>query len=111
MRNRTEDQLQLTTEWSTTPVNDLIALLAIPGPPGEEAAVAGHLRRVLIAAGVDPGCITTDEAHRQSEYGGDTGNLVVRLDGCQRGPRRLFSAHPDTVPGAGGAVSRSDGDR
>jgi tripeptide aminopeptidase len=93
---------------SAAAVNDLLALLAIPGPPGEEAAVAEHLRRTLAAAGVHPGCITTDEAHRQSEYGGNTGNLIVRLDGHRRGPRRLFSAHMDTVSGAVGAAPRLD---
>jgi len=98
----------MTTECSTTAVNDLLALLAIAGPPGEEAAVADHLRRVLVSAGVDAACITTDEAHRQSDYGGNAGNLIVRFDGRQCGPRRLLSAHMDTVPGAIGAVPRLD---
>lgn len=89
-------------------IADLLALLAIPGRPGEEAAVAEHLRRVLVEAGVAPECITTDESHRQSEYGGTTGNLIVRLDGRQPGPRRMFSAHMDTVPGAVGAIPRLD---
>jgi tripeptide aminopeptidase len=93
---------------TTEAVNDLLALLAIPGPPAEEAAVAEHLRGALVAAGVDPGCITMDEAQRQSEYGGNTGNLIVRLDGHRRGPRRMFSAHMDTVPGAAGAIPRLD---
>jgi tripeptide aminopeptidase len=93
---------------SAEAVRDLLALLAIPGPPAEEAAVADYLRRTLLAAGVDPGCITTDDAQRQSEYGGNTGNLIVRLDGNQRAPRRMFSAHMDTVPGAVGAMPRLD---
>lgn len=93
---------------SATAVNDLLALLAIPGPPGEEAAVATHLRQVLVEIGVRPDCIVTDEAQRQSEYGGNSGNLIVRLDGRQGGPRRMFSAHMDTVPGVVGAVARLD---
>src|SRR5262245_33311697 len=97
---------------STRAVDDLLALLAIPGPPGEEAAVAAHLRRVLIEAGVAPDCIGTDLAHRQSEYGGNTGNLIVPLDGHRKdAPRRMFCAHMDTVPGAVGAVARLDGAR
>jgi tripeptide aminopeptidase len=93
---------------SVEAVRDLLALLAIPGPPAEEAAVAEHLRRALLAAGVGADCITTDEAQRQSEYGGNTGNLIVRLDGHRDGPRRMFSAHMDTVPGAVGAIPRLD---
>ncbi len=92
-------------------VNDLLALLAIPGPPGREGQVADHLRRVLIQLGVPPDCIVSDEAHRQSEYGGECGNLIVRLDGNARGARRLFSAHMDTVPGAAGASPRLDADK
>ncbi len=93
---------------SAEAVHDLLTLLAIPGPPVEEAAVAEHLRRALLAAGVDVACITTDDAARQSEYGGNTGNLIVRLDGQRSGPRRMFSAHMDTVPGAVGAMPRLD---
>jgi tripeptide aminopeptidase len=85
-------------------VQDLLALLAIPGPPASEGRVADHVRRVLAEMGVPSDCVTSDEAHRQSEYGGDCGNLIVRLDGHGRGPRRLFSAHLDTVPVAVGAM-------
>src|SRR5262249_18784460 len=91
-----------------TPVNDLLALLAIPGPPGGESRVADHLRAVLVELGVPAACIASDDAQRQSEYGGDTGNLIVRLDGHGRGPRRLFSAHMDTVPLVLGAQPRLD---
>ncbi len=85
---------------------DLLNLLAIPGPPGDEAKVAEHLRAVLLKLGVSPECIIHDDAHRQSEYGGACGNLIVRLDGHGRGERRLFSAHMDTVPGCVGAVAK-----
>jgi len=88
--------------------NDLMTLLSIPGQPGEELAVAVHLSRELVALGVPAECISTDKAQEQSEYGGNTGNLIVRLDGHSQGPRRLFSAHMDTVPGAVGAIARLD---
>ena len=88
--------------------DDLMQLLSIPGPPGEELAVVDYLRRELTAMGVGAESILTDKAHEQSEYGGNTGNLIVRLDGHGRGPRRLFSAHMDTVPGAVGAIPRLD---
>jgi tripeptide aminopeptidase len=87
-------------------LQDLLALLAISGPSAGEGRVAQHLRGGLAELGVAPACITSDEAHRQSEYGGDCGNLIVRLDGHGRGPRRVFSAHMDTVPGAVGALPR-----
>lgn len=94
-----------------TALDDLMALLRIPGPPGDERAVAAHLRGVLTGLGVPADCIGTDEAQKQSEYGGNTGNLIVRLDGHGRGARRMFSTHMDTVPGCVGAEPRVDGDR
>jgi tripeptide aminopeptidase len=39
-----------------------------------------------------------DDAHRRSPLGGQVGNLVVKLPGTLRGPRRMFVAHLDTVP-------------
>jgi tripeptide aminopeptidase len=92
-------------------INDLLDLLAISGSPGKEGAVADHLRRVLTDLGVRPEQIVSDDAHRHSEYGGDCGNLIVRLDGRRPGPRRMFSAHMDTVPGAVGARPRLEIDR
>jgi tripeptide aminopeptidase len=91
-------------------LNELLGLLAIPGPPAGERAVAEHLQRVLQQIGVPPSAFAGDDAHQQSEYGGDTGNLIVRLDGHGRGPRRLFSTHMDTVPLAVGARPRLDAD-
>src|SRR5438105_1653380 len=89
-------------------IDDLLALLAISGAPCEELRVADHLRHALKEIGVPPGSFATDAAHRQSEYGGSTGNLIVRLEGHGRGPRRLFSTHMDTVPLAVGAQPRLD---
>ena len=42
--------------------------------------------------------IRTDKAHRHTPLAGDVGNLVLRLPGTLRGPRRLLMAHMDTVP-------------
>ncbi len=92
-------------------VRDLLDLLAIAGPPGDEGGVADHLRNLLITIGVPADCILLDNAHRQSEYGGACGNLIVRLDGNGRGERRLFSAHMDTVPGCVGAEPILQGDK
>ena len=91
-------------------VEDLLDFIPIPGPPAGETAVADRLREYLIAAGVPDSCILTDRAQDQSEYGGDTGNLIVRMDGHGRGERWMFSTHMDTVPGAVGTRPRIDGD-
>ena len=36
--------------------------------------------------------------HRRTPLGGQVGNLVLKLPGTIRGPRRMLSAHVDTVP-------------
>jgi len=90
-------------------INDLMELLAIPAGPAEEAPVAEHLRRKLLSLGVPAACIESDDAHKKSEYGGNTGNLIVRLDGHGRGERRMFSTHMDTVPDCIGAKPRIEG--
>jgi tripeptide aminopeptidase len=76
----------------------LLALLKIPGKSGEERAVAEFIVRELQTAGVDKSQITFDDAHRKSPIGGSSGNLIVKLPGTVKGPRRLMMAHIDTVP-------------
>jgi len=56
------------------------------------------LRRRLLQAGAPENAIQTDQAHRRSPFGGQVGNLVLRLPGTRRGVRRLLMAHVDTVP-------------
>src|SRR3990172_5403989 len=73
-------------------------LLTIPGRSGEEAAVIDFIRRYLLEAGVPAADIRTDQAHRRSPLKGEIGNLIVKLPGTIRGPRRLLIAHTDTVP-------------
>lgn len=90
---------------------NLIELMSIAGPPGEEQAVADFLRGALEQLDVPPECIVTDCAHQLSEYGGQIGNLIVRLSGNDQEPTRMFAAHMDTVPGAVGAVPRIDPQR
>ncbi len=86
--SRTERRLlQLVTE-----------LMAIPGRSGEEDQVLEFVRRQLRQAGVPDSAVHQDRAHRRSQHGGRCGNLIVRLPGTMRGPRRLLMAHVDTVP-------------
>lgn len=87
-------------------LDDLLELIPIPGPPTGEAEVAAHLRAKLVTIGIPETSITTDNAQDQSEYGGDTGNLIVSLDGHGRGDRWMYSTHMDTVPGAVGTQPR-----
>ncbi len=76
----------------------VLQLLAIPGPSGNEGAVAEFITKQLRAAGAAATAIRTDKAHRHTPLAGDVGNLVLRLPGTLRGPRRLLMAHMDTVP-------------
>lgn len=86
------------------PVSDAEALrlvmdmMAIPGRSGEEAAVADFLRQHLVAAGIQASDLQSDDANKRSPLGGQLGNLVLKLPGTIRGPRRMLSAHIDTVP-------------
>jgi len=77
----------------------VMELMAIPGKTGQEQEVADRVIRYLRQAGVPAGAIATDSAHRRSPIpNGQLGNLAVKLPGTRRGPRRLMSAHLDTVP-------------
>jgi tripeptide aminopeptidase len=93
-----------------TALSDLLELLPIPGPPAGESKVADYLTARLIEIGVPKDAIQRDNAQDQSEYGGDTGNLIVTLDGRGEGDRWMYSTHMDTVPGAVGTRARVDGD-
>lgn len=78
---------------------DLVTtMMAVPGKSREEGRVAEFIRRRLAEAGVRADAIVTDKAHKRSPGGGETGNLIVKLPGTIRGPRRLLMAHIDTVP-------------
>lgn len=87
------------------------ALMAIPGASGDEAAVAAFLREKLIAAGLPENLLRHDTAHRRCPIPtSKTGNLIVRIPGTIRAPRRLLMAHMDTVPVCVGARPKVEGD-
>ena len=88
----------------------VMQLLPIPGRSGEEGQVVDFVRRRLLQAGADQAALVTDSAHRKAPGGGQTGNLLLTLPGTVRGPRRMFSAHLDTVPICVGSRPRRDGD-
>ena len=85
-------------------------LMAITGRSKQEGQVVAFVRERLLAAGVPESCIETDTANRRIPGGGETGNLIVKLPGTKRGPRRLLMAHMDTVPICVGAKPVLKGD-
>jgi tripeptide aminopeptidase len=76
----------------------VMELMAIPGKTGQEQQVADFVIRHLRKGGAPARLIETDNAHRRSPIRGQLGNLVLKLPGTVRGPRRSLSAHLDTVP-------------
>jgi acetylornithine deacetylase/succinyl-diaminopimelate desuccinylase-like protein len=82
---------------------DLMDLLAIPAASGEEAPVAEHLHATLAGLGVPEDAFVMDRTQDQSEFGGNCGNLIVRLGrplpgAAASAPVRMLGAHMDTVP-------------
>ena len=76
----------------------VMELMAIPGVSGEEGRVSTFVQKKLRQAGIPAAAISTDSAHRRSPLRGEIGNLICKLPGTLRGPRRLLMAHLDTVP-------------
>ncbi|WP_425396403.1 M20/M25/M40 family metallo-hydrolase [Aeoliella sp.] len=76
----------------------VMQLMAIPGASGQEGAVMEFIRKRLVAAGADAKALVHDNAHKKTPLAGQVGNLVFKLPGTVRGPRRMLSAHVDTVP-------------
>ena len=72
--------------------------MAIQGQSGREAAVIQAITRELRQAGAPAAAIQTDNAHHKTAIKGDVGNLVLKLPGTIRAPRRMLMAHVDTVP-------------
>ena len=86
-------------------------LMAIPGLSGQEKQVATFIEKALRKAGVPAAAIKYDTVQNRIPEGGDCGNMILRLPGTIRGPRRMFSAHMDTVPICVGTKPIRDGDR
>ncbi|MEM7344783.1 MAG: M20/M25/M40 family metallo-hydrolase, partial [Chloroflexota bacterium] len=89
---------------------DLLALLAIAGPPAEEKDIAEFIRTQLMNLGIPATKIVYDSAQQQSEYGGEIGNLIVQIEGHRATSPLMFSTHLDTVPIAVGCQPRLDED-
>ncbi|HRA89588.1 MAG TPA: peptidase M20, partial [Planctomycetaceae bacterium] len=87
--------IQLNEDKAIRRVMDLIA---ISGGSCQEQDVSAWIQKALTGAGVSASDISIDNAHKKSPAGGTTGNLIVKLKGTIKGPRRLLMAHMDTVP-------------
>ena len=95
-----------------------VELMAIPGGPGGERAVADRVAAALRAAGVPAGAIREDDAHRRTGLPTPagvtpTGCLSAAIPGrgaLAGAPRRMLSAHLDTVPLAVGSKPVRDGE-
>ncbi len=79
-------------------LEDLLQLLAIPGPSTQEGEVIRFLQTRLREGGYRPSQMTLDPVQEKSPLGGEVGSLVLCLPGTRPGPRRLLMAHVDTVP-------------
>jgi len=87
----------------------VLEMMAISAKSGEEAIVAKYIRELLLAAGAPADAITTDNAHKSALIKGDIGNLIFKLPGTIKGPRRMLSAHMDTVPICIGSQPKVEG--
>jgi len=87
----------------------VMRLMAIPGASRQEGRVARWIVRRLLRAGLPESRIVFDGAEKRTPQPGEVGNLIVKLPGTRRAPRRLFSAHMDTVPICVGCQPQVDG--
>lgn len=89
----------------------VIDLISIPGGSGQEEAVARRIIELLKAAGAPPADIGFDNANKKSPLGGQTGNLIFKMKGTLKAPRRMLCGHIDTVPICVGAKPVKRGGR
>lgn len=82
----------------------LMDCLAVEGLSGRERRIAEVVRKKLLAAGCKASWLRFDRAHEKIAGDFETGNLILKLPGTSRGPRRLLMGHLDTVPLCRGAI-------
>jgi putative aminopeptidase FrvX len=89
----------------------VMELMRIPGTPGSQTQISDHVVKCLRDMGVPENAIFHDTAYKESEIGGEKGNLIVRFPGRSGETCRMLSTHMDTVPGAVGSEPKLEGDR
>ena len=85
-------------------------MMALPGLSCREGLVAQFIMDQLRQAGAAESDIVLDSAHQRTPTSGEVGNLIFKLPGTLKGPRRLLMAHMDTVPVCLGSKPMVDGD-
>ncbi|HEY2760824.1 MAG TPA: M20/M25/M40 family metallo-hydrolase [Pirellulales bacterium] len=88
----------------------VMQLMALPGLSCREGLVAQFIMDRLRQAGAAESAIVLDSAHRRTPTPGEVGNLIFKLPGTLKGPRRLLMAHMDTVPVCLGSKPMVEGD-
>ncbi|MCH2376277.1 MAG: M20/M25/M40 family metallo-hydrolase [Planctomycetes bacterium] len=91
-------------------VQHLMDCLKVEGWSGGEGKGSQLVRRKLLELGCKKSWITQDSVHRKLEDF-EVGNLIVKLPGTTRAPRRLLMSHLDTVPLCRGAKPVRRGNR
>lgn len=81
-----------------SPLATVMKLMAITGQSGQEKAVMDFIADRLYRAGAEAKMLQHDRAHFKTPLAGQVGNMVLKLSGNVKGPRRMLSAHVDTVP-------------
>ena len=94
----------MSTTFERRALAHLMDLLAVEGLSGREGKVASAITKKLKRAGCKASWISHDNVHKKIPHDYEIGNLIVKLPGTRKGPRRLFMGHMDTVPLCRGAV-------
>ncbi|HZZ29966.1 MAG TPA: M20/M25/M40 family metallo-hydrolase [Pirellulales bacterium] len=76
----------------------VMQMMSLPGLSGHEGLVAQFIMDQLRHAGAPETAIQLDTAHQRTPIAGEVGNLILKLPGTFKAPRRLLMAHMDTVP-------------
>ena len=88
----------------------VMKMMPIAGKSGEEREIARFVTDTLRKAGVPAKAIVSDNAQEKAVIRGNQGNLILQLPGTFRGPRRMLTAHLDTVPLCVGCRPKRTGD-
>ena len=84
--------------------------MAIPAKSGEEAIVADFIRQRLLAAGAPARCDRHRQRQQAGPHQGQHGQPDFQAARHGEGPRRMLSAHMDTVPICVGSQPKVEGD-
>jgi len=89
----------------------LMRFLAVEGTTGNEGAIGDEIAAALRELDVPAEAIRFDGAETRIPVPTEAGNLIAHVAGDDALPRRMFSAHRDTVPLCAGAKPKLEGDR